>query len=47
MITDPVFGGLGVAMAFGTLASTLLTLFIIPLIFFLWQRKNGSLTIAT
>jgi len=37
MITDPVFGGLGVSMAFGTLASTLLTLFVIPLIYYLWQ----------
>ena len=40
MITDPVFGGLGVSMAFGTLASTILTLFIIPLIYYLWQRNR-------
>ncbi|MDQ6950132.1 MAG: efflux RND transporter permease subunit [Mariprofundales bacterium] len=39
MISDPVFGGLGVSMAFGTLAATVLTLFIIPLIYYLWQRK--------
>jgi multidrug efflux pump subunit AcrB len=38
MMGDPVFGGLGVAMAFGTLASTLLTLFVIPLVYYLWQR---------
>lgn len=40
MITDPVFGGLGVSMAFGTLASTLLTLFVIPLLYYLWNRKS-------
>jgi len=45
MITDPVFGGLGVAMAFGTLASTLLTLFVIPLLYFLWQRNKGPVTV--
>ncbi len=38
MIADPVFGGLGVSMAFGTFASTTLTLFVIPLIYYLWQR---------
>jgi multidrug efflux pump subunit AcrB len=42
MITDPVFGGLGVSMAFGTLASTLLTLFVIPLLYYLWQRNKGE-----
>ncbi len=40
MISDPVFGGLGVSMAFGTLASTMLTLFIIPLIYYLWQKDK-------
>jgi len=40
MIKDPVFGGLGVSMAFGSLASTLLTLFVIPLIYYLWQRNK-------
>ncbi|MDQ6992983.1 MAG: efflux RND transporter permease subunit [Mariprofundus sp.] len=40
MISDPVFGGLGVSMAFGTLAATILTLFIIPMIYYLWQREK-------
>ena len=45
MISDPVFGGLGISMAFGTLASTLLTLFVIPLIYYQWQnRKVDSAT---
>lgn len=38
MISDPVFGGLGVSMAFGTLAATVLTLFITPLMYYLWQK---------
>jgi len=40
MISDPVFGGLGVSMTFGTLASTTLTLFIIPMLYYFWQRKS-------
>ncbi len=40
MISDPVFGGLGVSLAFGTLASTLLTLFVIPLIYYLWHKDR-------
>ena len=42
MISDPVFGGLGVSMAFGTLASTALTLFIVPILYYLWQRNKPA-----
>lgn len=42
MITDPVFGGLGVSMAFGTLAATILTLFVTPLMYYLWQRDSSE-----
>ena len=38
MISDPVFGGLGVSMAFGTIAATILTLFVTPVMYYLWQR---------
>lgn len=40
MITDPVFGGLAVSLIFGTLASTLLTLVVIPLLYWRWQRPS-------
>ncbi len=40
MVSDPVFGGLAVSLIFGTLASTLLTLVVIPLVYWRWQR-NG------
>jgi multidrug efflux pump subunit AcrB len=39
MITDPVFGGLAVSLIFGTFASTALTLVVIPLLYYLWQRN--------
>ncbi len=39
MITDPVFGGLAVSLIFGTFASTVLTLIVIPLLYYLWQRR--------
>ena len=41
MISDPVFGGLALALIFGTFASTMLTLIVIPLLYFLWQRHEG------
>jgi multidrug efflux pump subunit AcrB len=42
MITDPVFGGLAVSLIFGTFASTALTLVVIPLMYYLWQRNLKS-----
>jgi multidrug efflux pump subunit AcrB len=42
MITDPVFGGLAVSLIFGTFASTALTLVVIPLMYYLWQRRLQS-----
>ncbi|MBK6744649.1 MAG: efflux RND transporter permease subunit [Hydrogenophilales bacterium] len=42
MITDPVFGGLAVSLIFGTFASTALTLVVIPLMYYLWQRKSAA-----
>lgn len=41
MITDPVFGGLAVSLIFGTLSSTVLTLLVIPLLYFIWQWHGG------
>jgi len=46
MITDPVFGGLAVSLIFGTFASTALTLVVIPLLYFLWQRNVQSQSIT-
>lgn len=38
MILDPVFGGLAISLIFGTLASTVLTLFVIPLGYFTYAN---------
>jgi multidrug efflux pump subunit AcrB len=42
MITDPVFGGLAVSLIFGTFASTVLTLVVIPLMYYLWERRQSA-----
>jgi multidrug efflux pump subunit AcrB len=42
MMFDPVFGGLAVALIFGTFASTVLTLFVIPLVYYLWARRQPA-----
>lgn len=42
MVSDPVFGGLAIALIAGTFASTVLTLIIIPLLYLLWQRREGE-----
>ncbi len=42
MITDPVFGGLAVALIFGTFASTALTLVVIPLVYYIYEYYRGK-----
>ena len=42
MTFDPVFGGLAVSLIFGTFASTVLTLFVIPLVYFLYERRRTA-----
>ena len=40
MGSDPVFGGLAISLIFGTFASTILTLFVIPLVYYWWARAS-------
>jgi multidrug efflux pump subunit AcrB len=42
MAFDPVFGGLAVALIFGTFASTVLTLLVIPLVYYLYERRHTT-----
>lgn len=42
MAFDPVFGGLAVSLIFGTFASTVLTLLVIPLIYFLYESRPNA-----
>jgi len=44
IVVDPVFGGLAVSLIFGTFASTALTLFVIPLLYFVWQKRGGAVS---
>ena len=41
MVFDPVFGGLAVALISGTFASTVLTLFVIPLVYYMYQQRGS------
>jgi len=40
MVADPVFGGLAVSLISGTFASTVLTLFVIPLVYYLYEQRQ-------
>ena len=42
MVSDPVFGGLAVSLIFGTFASTVLTLLVIPLMYYIWQYYGAE-----
>ncbi|HAU56726.1 MAG TPA: AcrB/AcrD/AcrF family protein [Comamonadaceae bacterium] len=42
MLTDPVFGGLAISLIFGTLASTALTLVVVPLLLYLLLRYKDQ-----
>lgn len=41
MLSDPVFGGLAVSLIFGSFASTTLTLFVIPLVYYSWKTLKA------
>lgn len=42
MAFDPVFGGLAISLIYGTFASTVLTLFVIPLVYFMYERRRST-----
>ena len=42
IVVDPVFGGLAVSLIYGTFASTVLTLFVIPLIYFMVSKRRDD-----
>ena len=41
IIDDPIFQGLAVSLIFGILISTVLTLLVIPLLYFVWFQRRG------
>jgi multidrug efflux pump subunit AcrB len=42
MVFDPIFQGLAISLMTGALVSTVLTLIVIPLAYFLYARGKGS-----
>ncbi len=40
MLTDPVFGGLACSLIFGTVASSVLTLLLVPLLFQSYAKRH-------
>ena len=40
MLTDPVFGGLAIALIFGTIASTVLTVIVVPVLIYLFFQNQ-------
>jgi multidrug efflux pump subunit AcrB len=42
MAFDPVFGGLAISLIYGTFAATVLTLFVIPLVYFIYEHRRAA-----
>ena len=42
IIFDPIFNGLAISLIFGTVASTLITLIVVPLLYFMIERKRAQ-----
>jgi multidrug efflux pump subunit AcrB len=42
ILLDPIFGGLAVSLIFGVIVSTMLTLIVIPLIYFMVRRREAT-----
>ena len=40
MLSDPVFGGLAISLIFGTIVSTILTLIVVPMLFYSLMRRR-------
>jgi multidrug efflux pump subunit AcrB len=42
ILDDPIFNGLAVSLIFGILVSTVLTLVVIPVVYYAWLRRRGG-----
>ena len=40
ILDDPIFNGLAISLIFGILVSTVLTLVVIPAVYYLWRRRD-------
>jgi multidrug efflux pump subunit AcrB len=43
ILFDPLFQGLAISLVFGAIVSTILTLIVVPLIYYVTERKKGIL----
>jgi multidrug efflux pump subunit AcrB len=41
ILFDPIFQGLAISLVFGAIVSTLLTLIVVPLVYYATEKKNG------
>jgi multidrug efflux pump subunit AcrB len=44
ILFDPIFQGLAISLVGGTIASTILTLLVVPLVYFLISRNNNNVS---
>jgi len=47
MLSDPVFGGLAISLIFGTIAATILTLIVVPILFYSLMRRQFQVGIRS
>jgi multidrug efflux pump subunit AcrB len=47
ILDDPIFNGLAIALLFGILVATLLTLLVIPVLYFLLTLRKGEVSRGT
>jgi multidrug efflux pump subunit AcrB len=40
MVTDPVFGGLAISLIFGTVVSTALSVFVVPILYYMHALRQ-------
>jgi len=45
MLTDPVFGGLAISLIFGTVVSTVFTVFVVPILYQLEMSKHAAVSV--
>ena len=46
ILDDPIFNGLAISLVFGILVSTVLTLVVIPLLYFIAYRRADAATVS-
>lgn len=45
ILFDPIFQGLAISLVFGAIVSTVLTLLVVPIIYYITERKSGKIKV--